>query len=207
MVELILASDSGQGQPLIILAEADDERIDILPKTVDGHRVIFFKTPRIQKEGWPELSHALLEFMDKQGIKQSAFVGLGDSSAVIQHIALCALKRVRRIILVNARTRPHPSTLDKVTDWIESKLPLGLPLRSDSGSFNSKPFLHRLRCPCLVVLTSNAGAEYAEQAALFNDCLPTAWFRKLNNGDDRAELLELVTEFQDVPAKRSQKNL
>ena len=59
-------------------------------------------------------------------------------------------------MLVDATTRPHPSTWTRLITRIESLLPIGLPLRSSDVVFNGKPFLQRIRCPVLVLSTAQA---------------------------------------------------
>ena len=205
-----LQAECGQGAALIVLAEhgVDEESVAPLIQPLSQRfRVLRIVAPRVGEKNWDAITESVVELMNVMGIRQASFVGVAHAGSVVQHFALLHLKRVRRIVLVNGRTRPHPTWCTRAIDWIESRLPLGLPLRTPRGSFDSKSFLHQIRCPCLIVLTADAGAELVSQGELLAAHLPTAWLVRLEPGQGASRLAELIDEFQDVAAKKPRKNI
>ena len=100
--------------------------------------------------------------------------------------------------------------MTKVIDWIESHLPLGLPLRPTNEAFDSRPFLHRLRCPVLIVSTLQAGMVLRAEAAAMHRRIPNAVLTELRQNlqlGPQHELGVLVKDLLQRPVKRPQKNL
>ena len=143
-------------------------------------------------------------------LKRVTVVGIGNGANIAQAVAIAFPRIIRRVVLVDATTRLAPSRLVRLVDRIERVLPLGLPLRSSSTSFDSRPYLHRVRCPTLVVTTKGADGFTRAQSEIILATVPNAWHAEIDAvgpgliGD---ELLGLIRGFLEVPAKRPQKNL
>ncbi len=154
----------------------------------------------------------LLALLEEQKIKRLSLLGIGEGGALAQATAIAAPKLIRRVILVNSATRVHPSRLDSLIDGAERFLPLGLPLRPLSRAFDSRPALHRLRCPVLVLTSRTASPFELSQAALLTRKIPNAWGETLDGlavdaaGQIHPILRDRILTFLEVPAKRPQKN-
>jgi hypothetical protein len=86
-------------------------------------------------------------------------------------------------------------------------LPLGLPLRVRSKGFDSKPFVQRIRCPVLVVLSQEAGEFERVQAYELANRIPSAWVVDLLQAvDPIKEFSDCLDTFEQVPVKCPQKN-
>ena len=156
---------------------------------------------------WRDARGRCLELLDGAGVRQSMYVGLESAGIVPLSIALFDLKSVRSLVLIDPETRPSPSFRDRVIGGIEEYLPLGLPFRGSTPGFDCKPFLQRVRCPVLLVGTPQASDYQVSQKAVFARELPTAWGVAIGNRQDVAEIVRLISEFQDVPAKCPQRRV
>ena len=134
---------------------------------------------------------------------------MGAGAALAQNLALSQPKTVRSLAIVDSSSRPHPTRWERFVDWIEERLPFGLPLRLGSSGFNVKAYVHRLRCPLLVIVTSKASLFIREELKSLAERAPTAWNVELAGSLDRqiADLSDTLLSFQDTPAKCPQKNV
>lgn len=154
-----------------------------------------------------ELEAALLE----NGIRRATVLGIGAGAAVAQSLAVAAPKMVRRLVLLNATPRLAPGFLCRTVDRIERFLPLGLPLRRVRALYDSRPELHRIHCPTLLILTADAGQYEREQAVYLHDKIPNCWMRRVASMHDQSrgrfsgELQELLARFLQVQVKCPQK--
>lgn len=154
----------------------------------------------------------LFLLLEEQKIKRLSLFGLGYGGALAQAMAIATPKLVRRVVLVNSATRVHPSEMDLWIDRIERFLPLGLPLRALSKAFDSRPALHRVRCPVLIINSRESTQFERSQAGLLTAKIPNAWYESLDGhavdaaGQIHPLLRDRILQFLDVPAKRPQKN-
>ena len=144
-------------------------------------------------------------------IKWATVFGIGAGASVAQALAVRDPKTVRRLVLLDATTRPAPGVLDRLVDRLERVLPLGLPLRPLSRAFDSRPNLHRIYCPTLVLLSPGAGLYLKDQARIISAGIPTAWLQDLEDplsgSSLTSEVEHLMEEFLQVATKKPQKNL
>ncbi|NBO19860.1 MAG: hypothetical protein EBV03_11700, partial [Proteobacteria bacterium] len=179
---LSILTDSGSGRPCVVLHERGDSLplAAALVQTLTAKgRVLQIETPVINDHNWEGLTTELLALLSEKTVRHAAFISFGACGALVQALALQALKMVRTIVLVDASTRAHPSRISRLVDRVEQWLPLGLPLRLAQSGFDAKPFLQRIRCPVLVV-SSPAGSAYERsEAAVLEAGLPTAWMASL----------------------------
>jgi pimeloyl-ACP methyl ester carboxylesterase len=205
---LTLLTDSGSGRPCVVLHERGDtlRLATTLTETLSTKgRVLRIETPVVNDQNWEDLTTALLALLSERAVRHAAFISFGACGALVQALALRALRLVRTIVFVDASTRAHPSRMSRVVDQIEKWLPLGLPLRLAQSGFDAKPFLQRIRCPVLVVISPAASPYERSEATVLEAGLPTAWMATLGTANTSEELAALVLEFQEVPAKCPQK--
>lgn len=168
--------------------------------------------PPASREIW-NFSHELVEQLEQLDAKRLTVLGIGSGGALAQALAIGYPKLVRRVVLVDSTTRLSPSKISHWIDALERFLPLGLPLRSLSRGFDSRPQLHRLRCPTLVISSGDAAPFERAEANLLTEKIPNAWFMSLAGYPLDAAwqinpaLTREMLAFLQVPTKRPQKNL
>lgn len=151
--------------------------------------------------------------LSELGTKRTTIVAYREGTPLAQALGALSAEVVRRIVLIDPQARVSPSTRDRTIDKVEMFLPLGLPFRALNNNFDSRPLLHRVRCPVLVVDSPHADQYHREQAHYIAKKLPNAWHEKLETPvflGERGlseEFSRRLEEFLQVPAKRPQKNL
>ena len=207
-----ILSDKGSGRTFITIV--DDEAYLPFAKAVvetlsTKARSVLLMSSSVTVLSWEGLSEALNAILVNLNVRQASIVGMGAGATLAQNLALSHPKTVRSLAIVDSSSRPHPSRWERLVDWVEEHLPFGLPLRLGSSGFNVKAYVHRLRCPLLVIVTSRAGAFVREELHSLASRAPTAWKIALTGPLDTqiAELSEALLTFQDTPAKCPQKNV
>lgn len=204
-----VAAEGGKGRAFVLLHERGTyhEAAQALFAVLSQRtRALRIECASVRDDNWQHLSSEFIELMRQQGLKQTSFVSFGAAGTLLQDLGLTDVKQVRTAVFVDASTRPHPTSMQRFVDRVEEVLPLGLPLRLRAKGFDARAFLHRIRCPVLVVTTPRSTTFHQHQATVLADKLPTAWRVRLSS-DEAEELCNLVCEFQDVPAKCPQKNV
>ncbi|MCB0325369.1 MAG: hypothetical protein KDD69_17420 [Bdellovibrionales bacterium] len=145
-----------------------------------------------------------------EGVKWVTAFGIGSGASAAQALTIQSARMVRRVVLLDATTRFEPGLVQRAIDRLERFFPLGLPLRRLTKQYDSRPMLHRIHCPALVLLSPTQGGFIEEQGRNIAQRIPNAWFRRLREpairgGKLGAELHELLSEFLEVPVKRPQK--
>lgn len=159
----------------------------------------------------------LQEALSDIGTKRTTVIAYRDGTPLAQALGALAPEVVRRLILIDPQARVSPSTLLRIIDKVEMFLPLGLPFRALNNDFDSRPLLHRLRCPVLILDSINADLYHREQASYLLRKIPNARRENLKSaiftGAETAsgaalgeELTVKIRDFLQVPAKRPQKN-
>jgi hypothetical protein len=208
---LEVVSDVGSGRAFVLLV--DDEEYTSLAVAVAGviaakNRSIVLRSAPVNSTNWSECTSALQQTLKDLSVRQGSFICFGAGATLVQNLVLGEPKSVRSLVLIDSSSRPHPTMMERCVDRVESLLPLGLPLRLGSGGFNVRSYLHRMRCPILVVTTQRAGAFLQDDANTVAACAPTAWRIMLGTREAEEQLLsEAILNFQDTPAKCPQKNL
>lgn len=207
-----VVSDSGAGR--VFLTVVDDLRYVPLAQAVASQlaqtvRSVLVASAPVTTETWESLSESLSAVLKELGVRQVSLIGFGGGAALAQNLALVQPKLVRILAVVDASSRPHPTKWERLVDGIEENLPFGLPLRLGTRSFNIKSYVHRLRCPLLVVGTKRAGAFVRSELESVSRLAPTAWHVMVVHDDTERESNELaatILAFHDIPAKCPQKN-
>lgn len=168
-------------------------------------RALHIEMEPVTPKNWSAALEALRVMLDDQGVRQCSFVAYGAVSHVVVGYYLEDPKAVRTLALINMTARPHPTSTTRFVDWLEQRLPLGLPLRIDSEGFDAKPMLHRLRCPTLLITTPHASSYLREQSQEISRRIPTAWHVALEHNEAEA-LTAMVLRFHEVPARCPQKS-
>lgn len=201
--------DSGTGRSVIIVHESGykyKKYVDsIINSSLKNYRKIIFECDNLNDENWQKNYEKFRKLLDDLNIRLATFISFADSGTLVQQLALEELKKIKTLVLFDPTCRAHPSLLMKLTDKIESFLPLGLPLRITNSSYDSKPFLHRIRCPVLIIATTNLSSYEKDQIQVFSEKLPCAWNFSVSENDFHDQLSELIDNFQEVPTKCPQK--
>lgn len=204
-------SDGGSGRAFLTVID-DSEYLPfasaIAEKLALKARSILLLSSSVTTHSWSQLSQRLIDVMAELGVRQCSLVAMGAGATLVQNVALNQPKLVRSLAIVDASSRPHPTLFERAIDWLEERLPFGLPLRLGSHGFNVKAYLHRLRCPVLLIATKRSSKFVREEVVSMALRAPTAWHVELT-GSDGAEINELsntLLAFQDLPAKCPQKN-
>lgn len=153
--------------------------------------------PRGAKE-WGSVSQRIEELLAGLGIRYGAVLGVGEGSVIAQHLAITRPKICQSLIVVDPVFELSETFLGRFVARVESVLPLGLPLRIGGDQFASAPFLHRIRCPTLVVVSAQVGAASAREMESMARRIPNAWYQMLNATDDSVEFIELVRTFLPI---------
>ncbi|MCB0317120.1 MAG: hypothetical protein KDD56_00080 [Bdellovibrionales bacterium] len=200
--------NKGTGRSFIILHEAG-RYVEFSHQVTDvlalKSKVLRIEINTVNENNWELLTGEVEKCLDAESVKQTSIVAFGSASTIAQHFTLLNQKKIRSLILVDAETRPHPGRVTKIIDWLENKLPLGLPLRSNSNAFDGKPFLQRIRCPVMIVLSPDANSYLLSESESLLEKLPISWKSVLKAKNGAEELALLASEFQDVRAKCPQK--
>ena len=206
-------SDQGSGR--VFIALLDDLAYLPLARSVaeqiaeKGRALVVLSAP-VGDSSWESLSESLSQATEENGIRQASVVGFAAGATLAQNLALARPKLVRTLAVVDATSRPHPTRWERCIDWLEEKLPFGLPLRLGGNGFNIKSYVHRLRAPLLVVGTSRASQFVLDELRCLAELAPTAWRVMLcetAKESEAAALTSTLLSFYDTPAKCPQKNL
>lgn len=206
--QLEVLEESGSGRTFVVMAENRDRAAgaaiyDAMVKQGGTVRVVLLHAKAITEGRVSQYVQSLIGILQQRSIRSVSLIGIGAAASVVQGLALVELKLVRTVCLIDATTRPHPTTYERMLARVEQYLPLGLPFRSPIEGFDSRPYLQRIRCPVMVLTTPHASAYILSEATVLGTRLPTAWTYHLTPADD---LSSLILSFQDVPAKCPQKN-
>lgn len=201
--------DEGRGRAFVLLREQGNYqhlRDVLLAGEQAAGRIVALSSDKVTASNWEIMSSAFAEECDRLSIRQGLFAGCGDAATLIMHLALHDPRRVRLMVLIDATTRPHPSSFERALASLESHLPMGLPFKSKEVGFDARSYLQRIRCPVLVLTTSKATSYHIEEARILADTLPTAWYLQIESGAEDS-IAGIVQEFQAVPARCPQKNI
>lgn len=214
---LITAGRTERGAPvLFVLGSGITDRPALgrcFERLLDRYRIVAPIKPLPHVEHVPEYTADLARALDDAGVKRLTLIGVSGGGSVAQALAVELPGIVRRVLLVDPTARITPSLSTRIIDRVERFLPTGLPLRSLTAAFDSRPLLHRLRCPVLVLVSPSAGLFEQSQARLIARRAPNARLRHLtealydDEGHVSGELAGMLEEFNLTPAKRSQKPL
>jgi pimeloyl-ACP methyl ester carboxylesterase len=173
--------------------------------TGDNAKTIFIRILPYDPLQWELVRDRLLEALKGEKVRQCCMIGFGRTGcAVAQSLYLKERKIIRSLLLVDPSTRESLSAYRRAIDWLENKLPFGLPLRVSDNSFYSMPYLNKFRCPVLIATTSVASNHQLVQATTMASAIPTAW--SVNSLEPNS-LLELINVLKSIPAKRPMKTV
>ncbi|HMO18181.1 MAG TPA: hypothetical protein PKA63_08220 [Oligoflexia bacterium] len=154
----------------------------------------------------------LYEILRDQGLRFSYLTGIGLGSCVVQQFAISHSRFARRVALFDPVSRVGVrSFLGSAIDFLESKIPCGLPLRKGGSDFDSRSEIHRLHSPSLVCVSPEAGSYVVQESNLLCERLPNVWrgsfsLTSLSDVSGVSNFFQTISSFLDVPAKAPQKN-
>lgn len=202
--EVLLESTKGSGRPVLIFYS--DLRYTSVGRAVfsavgEDRQSLILRTSPVTMDNWKLLAGSISETVRANGVRHAHVVALGDTAIPAQQLYLSDMKGLRSMVLVDGVARLRSNELGRLAGMLDEYLPLGLPLRNQSGGLDSRSFLHRIRCPVLLVTTPLAGTfEKAESRAL-SAGLPTSWHADAE-GKGFPDVIGLfVKDFLDVPSK------
>lgn len=209
-VQLQVEQEGGSGRTLLVLREQG--RYEALARATATaaqarNSVVALEVPHLSHRTFEQTLSALHELLKNRSLRQASWIAFGAATSLVQQVAIFTPKLVRAAVLVDAATRAHPTRFEQFISKIERWLPLGLPLRQRTLEFDAQPFLHRMRCPVLLVQSPESSELQRQSAAELTRYAPTAWSTHLTSNDHAAELCQLVEEFSQVPARAPQKNV
>ncbi|NMC63330.1 MAG: hypothetical protein GYA55_09205 [SAR324 cluster bacterium] len=217
--EVLIEKKKGKGRPFIILlpeGKYEDGAEVLYDSLPDSHNVVLIKIQEVQVNTWLHSVQRLQELIELEGLRHFHFLAFGEASIFPEWYYLLNPKMFRNIIFVDPVSRLYPNkngfsdylefSWENLVDVIEKHLPLGLPLRGGSGHFDSNAYLHRIRCPVLIVSSPEASQGQREEASAMAIKLPTAWHKEISIQDGIKALPLLVQDFLEVPARCSQKS-
>jgi pimeloyl-ACP methyl ester carboxylesterase len=209
---LKVISDNGGGRTYITILD-DDGYLPLAQavseQLVQRARSVVIRSSAVNVDTWAGLSEALSVTLGQLGVRQDSLIGMGAGATLAQNLALNEPRAVRSMAVIDAAARPHPSQWQRVIDALELRLPFGLPLRLGLRGFNVSSYIHRFRCPLLIVSTKRASAFIRQELQHLACLAPTAWRVDLSavEGEREGEALaQTILAFQETPVKCPQKN-
>jgi pimeloyl-ACP methyl ester carboxylesterase len=209
--QIKMISDTGSGRTFIAIID-DEGYLPFARAVVDKlsarARCVLLISPSVTALTWESLSASLSGVLSNLNIRVASVVGMGAAATLAQNLALNEPKVVRTLAMMDSPSRPHPTWWERVVDRIEEVLPFGLPLRLGARGFNVKSYIHRLRCPVLLIASGKAGQFVRGDLRTSAAKAPTAWSVQLDGSQDQQieALSSALLEFQDIAAKCPQKN-
>lgn len=150
-----------------------------------------------------DITEELISAATAANLRRLTLLGIDWGGSVVVQYCSDQPRNMRRALFWNARARLRRTSMDRVVEWIEQYLPLGLPLRPLSKAFDPRPILHRVRCPALVIVEESSDESLIAESEFLGARIPNAWVKKIKIQNLAAEF----EEFLEVPTKQPQKNL
>lgn len=141
-------------------------------------------------------------------VKRLSLIGFGLGATALIRFCVQDPELIRRVVLVDPVFRSGESSKERFLGFVESVIPMGLPLYTSKLAFDTRSFIHRLRCPVSIVHTPQG-----EPLPGFIKRIPNARLLELReppfraNGRLTPRMIEHIESFLEVPVKRSQKGL
>lgn len=202
--EVLIEGDEGAGRTVVVLYTEDcyrDHAVALELSLAPARRVVRIKTAPVDDGSRQRVTSAFAEALAERQIRHAHIVAFGSATIPVQAFCLAQPKVVRSLILVDGRSRVPRAPSKQILDRLESSLPLGFPFRNPSGTFDSRAFLQRVRCPVLLLASPSADDTIREEQRLFAKLLPTCWYHILDSG----ELAVAIERFLEMPVRCPQK--
>lgn len=144
---------------------------------------------------WQRVIASIEEQLVRLKIRLCTVMGIGEGTVVAQYLAITHPKICQSLVLVDPVFQLSATLLGRFTSWVEAVLPLGLPLRIGSDQFVSAPFLHRIRCPTLVLVSPEVSAVAGREMVAMARRIPNAWYQVLNIEGREEQYRDLIQSF------------
>lgn len=202
---IAIEGEKGAGRTVVIAYSAEKYRslAEVLFHGInEDRRSLVLRFPAITGRNWKVLGKTLRQTCNEKSIRHAHFVAFGSVCAVVLEHVLSDPDSIRSIVLTDATVRAGTEVLPALADRVERYLPFGLPLRSARDSFDARSFLHRVRCPVLVLTSGFSTARELKDSAIFPAFLPTSW---KDSFDSKDAFTHVVLDFLEIPARSPQK--
>ncbi len=158
----------------------------------DGRVIELLVAPPTSGSEWEATSAEVETCLESLGVRHCPMIGVGRGSVLVELLAVTRPKLCQVIILADPTVELGASWSERVVARLERWLPLGLPLRMGSDHFFPEPFLHRIRCPVLVVASATSSEAEARHMAILAQRIPNGWFQRLSfeEGEAAAAVLK-----------------
>lgn len=210
-----LSTGSDPNLTLVILVDSDSSEqlvrssLDVL----NGYTVWLARCDCSVQTVMFEQAEKLLTELDRTGFKRSSIIAFNRATAVAQIALGRNAQIVRRAVFINPETREEPTGFERFLERWQSGWRWPLPFKLDRERFDIRYLQHRVACPLLIVKTSQASAISAEACESLSERAPSSWLMEIHSVQTTdtvpkldARFVEVIREFIEVPAKRSQKN-
>ncbi|RME59292.1 MAG: hypothetical protein D6780_05290, partial [Candidatus Dadabacteria bacterium] len=165
--------------------------------------VIITLKGNLQKE-FEKNKEFVVKFLTEEKIRYADFAAFGAASVVLFSILIEQEKLVKRAVLIEPTFRAYPTLYEKILDKIEAFLPLGLPFRKISSSFDGRPYAQAFRAPVLILTQKNSSSFLQIQAKSMAEKMPNAWIYTVEQ-DLPSEAAKAIEIFRKMPLKCPQK--
>lgn len=193
--------EQGEGKALVVIRCDEGVGIGKRFESLTGRlstfaQVLEFSVAPPQSGGdWRQVSDELDASLVARGIRHCPIVGVGEGAIIAHYLAVYRPKLCQSLILIDPVFERLSTWLSRLVDRIERVLPLGLPLRVGTDSFLPAPFLHRIRCPTLVVSSRGTGVGGEDATALMTQRIPNGWYESVKAD---AEVADCIRSFLPV---------
>jgi hypothetical protein len=205
--------DEGKGKAVVVLTGNSTEREQgeaLAPALVETGRVIVIQLSVPSLSSATPVGEYALEagrLLAERKVRQYSLIAFGRSALIGEYLALESPRQVRSLVLSSDGVSLPASPFQKISASLDRALPIGVPFRQKPVGFSVMGGLSRVRCPVLIVIGSRCSVEQCREIERICHRAPTVWCRHLKKYRDSSELLEVVSEFYQLPVRCPQKNL
>ena len=186
---------ASSGRDTVIVTATDVGMQDLISK---NGRTIIINIKDSTSDVMNETVLNIINELDIAKARLASVIGIGDGAPYALMLSLENPKLIRSLSLIDPVCRSFPSGFTKLVDLIESKLPMGLPLRRNYKDFDVRSFLHRIRRPTLIIKSDTASNFVSQQIDIIAKLIPTS---VVNTIKDLSTVSLLIEQFQAVPIK------
>jgi hypothetical protein len=202
--DLTILSDTGSGKATVVFSaiggtDSVERRSlqDVIAARLVGRIVVVGLPDCFIQERWRDLPIAVDILVESLGLRHVHLVAVDEATPAAQFLAISRPALVASLLLGNPQFRARSSVIERLVQFLEQLLPLGLPLRTGKDRFFSAAYLQRIRCPVLVVW-DRPQTEKGSHASTLVSQLPLGWEVVLDRGDGGASIQDMVNTFREV---------
>lgn len=195
----------------IFPAKQDFSKDALYSQFSSRHKVLVLDDALPSEESVFEYAQDLIPEIEKLVGKRTSIVAYREGCSIAKAICVSEPRLIRRLILIDPQARMKLDLFSRIIDKIEAFLPVGLPMRALSKRFDSRSFLHRLRCPVLVARSEAFNIFLDDEAGYMRKKIPNCYGFQAKNAlyqDSRFsdEFVDVLEQLLNTAVKRPQKN-